>query len=226
MPTTKIFIWKDPRQLTLAIMIAMVVNIAWAIMSISIYSIREQLSQTSIKPVIPYIPDIPADLLPVLLTIYIPLSIIVLANIIIRAFWILSASRNAHILKGRPLSNSPIFAAVWWYLIPFMSLFKPWESLAEIWDVSTIDRETRQKGKYALAIWWFSYIAFGLLINIGNIFHIFAFSTIAMLAGIVEYISFMVVAKRLCDMQIEKRLAITFSDAPTIRDSVFERLNV
>lgn len=86
-------------------------------------------------------------------------------TVIIFCFWTYRAAANAHALRPG-LPTSPGWA-VGWYFVPFANLFKPLNSMKDIWRVSF----RRESGKLAppdsiLGIWW----AFWILTCItGNI---------------------------------------------------------
>jgi len=218
MPTSKTFIWKDPRAMTLAVIIAMAIDIVWALAGIAMVVFGVHVDTSA--PL-----SVGKGSSPPLL-LYDFLSLVVVANDIIRTFWILRVSRNAHVLKGRKLANSPMFAAVWWYLIPFMSLYKPWEALSEIWDVSAVDRDGSRRLKSILGAWWILFLFATTLNYISDFSHIDIINQMYLLIAVFEYGSFIIVAKTICDMQLEKKLGLMFSDEPGRPAGILERLNV
>lgn len=150
----------------------------------------------------------------------------VLLGGVVVILWILRVSKNAHVLKGRSLASSPLFAALWWYLIPFMSLFKPVESMGEIWDVSAIDTKRRKHNREVLPVWWAATPAAGALAYLNILLHRDNLLVVLQsAASIVQCVAFTIVARRICDMQIEKRTASAFSVEPERPLSVLERLN-
>jgi hypothetical protein len=206
MPTSKTFVWKDPRAMTLAVIIAMSIDIVCAMVGIATI-----VSGVHVDPSAPAgVNSGPA----LVLLLNGLLSLVVLANGILRTLWILRVSRNAHVLKGGNLANSPMFAAVWWYLVPFMSLFKPWESLSEIWDVSALDRDGRRSLKSILGSWWMLFLISSTLSYIGDFSHADVINLAALLLSVFEYGGFIIVAKTIREMQLEKKLGPTSSDEP------------
>jgi hypothetical protein len=66
--------------------------------------------------------------------------------------WIYRSSRNAHVL-ARGLEISPPWA-VGWYFIPFANLWKPFQAVREIWQVSKSPVGWRRVAVPALLRWW------------------------------------------------------------------------
>lgn len=74
--------------------------------------------------------------------------------------WVYRAARAAQDLRGRALAHSPA-AAVGWFFVPVMNLWKPYEVLKEIRDVTL--RYLGVAGKLRLlAHWWVLQVAIGL----------------------------------------------------------------
>jgi hypothetical protein len=224
--TTKKFQWKNPGALTAWTVAVMVYDLLWAASGLAIdaYWGREAdyLHMTGDEFDGPQLIGWLHDVLniPGLLLLLIPM------------FWILRVSKNAHVLKGRPLTNSPMFAALWWYLIPFMSLFKPVESLGEIWDVSATGVVARNQMRFVLPIWW------GALL-LGNGLRIFAsrmdgtdqmqdlaivLETLGYAASVIQCTAFIAIALRIRSMQMDKRTATEFSD-PLIEQGILQGLS-
>jgi hypothetical protein len=220
MPTSKRFAWKDPSRITLVAMIIMAVDIVFAMLGLAIQLFWGELGDIGATP-----PTALRTPYPLILC-YALLSLIVIFSTPVLVFWILRISKNAHASKGRPLRNSPLFAALWWYLIPFMSLFKPVEALGEIWDTSAPNRERGKSQRFVLRLWWGSvplavvaaYV--GLLIR-----HNGAVLCVQLGISIVECSAFLFIARRIRDMQLEKHLSMTFSDEAEPRPNILQRLN-
>jgi len=205
-PTSKTFIWKDPRPITLAVIIAMAVDIVWALAGVAIIVFNVQVDPSA---------PIGAGKGPALmLLLYGLLSFVVMASNIVRVLWILRASRNAHVLKGRDLANAPMYAALWWYLTPVMSLYKPWESLSELWDVSALDLDGSRGLKSILGAWWMLFLIASTLSFVGDLSHTDVTNLTALLLSVTECGGFIVIAKTVCDMQLEKKLGLTLTDEP------------
>jgi hypothetical protein len=78
---------------------------------------------------------------------------IVLAIVFLR--WIYRANKNLHILSSWRMRFTPGWA-VGWYFIPIANLFKPYQAMKEIWQVSHCDDDP---GHHRLVIlWWFVWI--------------------------------------------------------------------
>ena len=67
--------------------------------------------------------------------------------------WILRVSKNAHTFTKRSL-EAPWMAALWWYVIPIATLFKPFMAMREIWDVSAPTWRSGQSLRWILNLWW------------------------------------------------------------------------
>jgi hypothetical protein len=216
MSSSKTFIWKDPRAITLAVIMAMSVDIAWALAGIAIIVSGVRVDTFASAGV-----DKGAILM---LLLYDALSFVVMASNIVRVLWILRASRNAHVLKGGDLANSPMYAALWWYLTPLMSLYKPWESLSELWDVSALDLDGRRPLKSVLGAWWMLFLIASTLSFIGDLSHSDAVNLTALLLSVAECGGFIIIARTICDMQLEKKLGQAFADEPARPFGVLEAL--
>lgn len=162
----------------------------------------------------------------VLILAYSLLSLVSLLGPLVLVFWTLEVSKNAHALKGRPLHNSPLFAALWWYLIPLVSLFKPIEAMSEIWDTSAPNQERRKAQRFVLKIWWGSVLvaSAGAYLTL-LIRHNGAGRTFQLAISIVECCAFVFIARRVRDMQRDKNLGMTFSDEAEPAPSILQRLN-
>lgn len=75
---------------------------------------------------------------------------------VIFAMFLHRANKNARALSGQPLSDSPGWT-VGWFFVPFANLYKPYQSVREIWE--------RSKGAAPLpfTLWWVAYIGGGVL---------------------------------------------------------------
>jgi hypothetical protein len=219
-PGPKTYIWKDPTGLTIAALIVMALDVLWAASGLLIQVTWGRNSDFG---------DVPVDAMSVPQLVgwaHSMFALLTLSGGIVLIFWILRASKNAHVLKGRALDNSPMFAALWWYVIPFMSLFKPVEAMGEIWDVSAADREGRKRYRPVLWVWWAASLAAGVLASFDLILnHDPLVSELASAAAIVQCAAFAFVAKRISDLQIEKRTVLASSDEPERPLGVLERLN-
>jgi hypothetical protein len=136
-------------------------------------------------------------------------------------FWVLRVARNAYVLKGRPLENSPIFTALWWYVIPFMSLFKPVQSLGEVWDASTINGIRREQNRFMLLVWWIALLAHSGLGSIGRIFQDPGFTAPAVsVIGVIQSVAFAYIVLRITAMQVERHSQPEAATAPSLAGSL------
>lgn len=220
MATKKIFTWKDPRAATLAVKGMMAFDIAWIVLGLVIESVWGNLGHLAAVPA----SNLGNETLP--LIAFGALSFGLLLNLPVVVWWIIRASRNAHVLKGRPLESSPIFAALWWYIIPIASLYKPVQAMAEIWDESASSRERRSRNKWLLAVWWPALLITGVSAKLSGMDEIAeAATTIALLSALVQATAFLLLTRQICAMQREKEVAITFSDEGLSPGNVPERQN-
>ena len=202
------FQWKDPKNITVIGLAVLAVDVVWASLGLLIQLVWGSRADFKGVP--------PEDLTPLqfLAAAHASFGLVCLLGGVVMVFWILRLSRNAHVLKGRSLTNAPIFAALWWYVIPFMSLFKPLESLSEIWDASAIDATRRKHNREVLAVWWGALIVGGLLAYLSRILpHVGVLTDIKWTAAILQSVAFGYAMKRISDMQLEKHPVVEFSDA-------------
>ena len=136
--------------------------------------------------------------------------------------WILTVSRNAHTFTKRSIEK-PWWAAVWWYLIPIISVYKPYVSMCEIWDVSAPDLKARALNRNVLNIWWMAFIVAGGMAVFSNFGAVY--NGIFNLASLIRTVAFIVIVRRVCAMQRQKQIAETFGENTQASVSVLERLN-
>ena len=58
-----------------------------------------------------------------------------LATVVVFCMWVYRANKNSHGFGARGMKFSPGWA-VGWYFIPFLCLWKPFQSMREMWQVS------------------------------------------------------------------------------------------
>lgn len=76
--------------------------------------------------------------------------------------WIYVACLNARNLATGPMNFSPGWS-VGWYFIPFLSLWKPYQAMKEIWRVSANPRNPdSEPDPGLLAYWWFFFVVASL----------------------------------------------------------------
>lgn len=93
---------------------------------------------------------------------------ILLISTVISMCWIYGASRNAHMLRPGGLASTPGWA-VGWFFVPVMSLFKPYETIRDIWIASQGQVNGRYtKGSRLIAAWWVLFIIGNLVLRIAD----------------------------------------------------------
>jgi hypothetical protein len=139
--------------------------------------------------------------------------------------WIYVACSNARGLAPDRMKFSPGWS-VGWYFIPFLSLWKPYQAMKEIWRVSANPRNPNaEPDSGLLASWWFFFIAASLIGNaafrmslsaeqIGQLLAANVVTRISDIAGIPLALIFMVVVRRIHDNQ---EFALTKMNAPERR---------
>lgn len=220
---TKKYTWKDPRGLTTAVTLVMAFDVLWHAARIAIHLYwgpRADLQGGGDLTAPQLVNGLHALLaIPMLLLLIVPL------------FWILQVSKNAHVLKGRKLENSPMFAALWWWIIPFMSLFKPVASISEIWDVSAAEPQSRKRGRVLLPIWWGATLIANALSVAANSLGRYpetaasapTMESLQSAVAIVQGLAFIAIVQRIAALQVQKRLVSEFSDvemAPGVLEGV------
>ena len=229
MAKARTYAWKNPALLTTAVTLVMI-----------FYSLRSA-AQLAVWMVVRLrsVIDVPQDqleLVRIAAQLNAQLVIPSFLLLIVPFFWILRVSKNAHVLKGQKLRNSPMFSALWWYIIPLMSLFKPYESLEEIWDVSGTGPIKRRH--LSLLIWWGSALIAWILGDIIVVLSGYPFNTdhaalirvynspispLSFAISIVKCLAFIAVALKIASIQVKKRLGSGPSDVHAA-SGILERL--
>lgn len=126
--------------------------------------------------------------------------------------WIYVACSNARDLAAGPMKFSPGWS-VGWYFIPFLSLWKPYQAMKEIWRVSANPRNPDIGADPSLlALWWLFYIVASLSGNasfrmslraeeVGQLLAANVVTQVSDIAGIPLAIIFMVMVRRIHDNQ-------------------------
>ncbi|ESQ78993.1 DUF4328 domain-containing protein [Asticcacaulis sp. YBE204] len=73
---------------------------------------------------------------------------------IVSLVWVYRATKNARILKPGAVTTTPAWA-VGWFFIPFASLWKPYETLKEVWTAS---RGAGSRSVPLINLWWATYL--------------------------------------------------------------------
>lgn len=143
--------------------------------------------------------------------------------------WIVRVCRNARLFRPG-LKTSP-FGAVGWYLVPFASLYKPYESMSEIWSASTPAGESA-KGRI-LNWWWGLFLVSNVFVRVGGAIGQGnpgawpMFEGAADLLIIASSVVFLTLVLRLSRMQAVKHRTWDNADVfgPAVVPGVLERVN-
>lgn len=141
-------------------------------------------------------------------------SVIGVAACAVIPFWILRVSKNAHSFT-RKLQISP-WGGIGWYVVPIMSLFKPYEAMSEIWQASEITPARTQDR--LLILWWVSFL-FGGFLNtatamVGRSEPAPALEIGDDVVGIIAGVIFLMLVWRLTRMQTRKHAALVQAGSP------------
>ncbi len=219
MSRERVFKWEDPAPPTIAVLCLMAFDIVRSLAQFSIKAIWGPGSDYGSI-------DLTGSSAPQrVLSVVDGLGLVSLVGLIFVVRWLLRVSRNAHVLKNADLKNSPWFTALWWYLIPFMSIFKPFTSLGEVWDESIPRGQTVKYNRAALPVWWvatLAVVASARLVYMSE--YDMTFVGLNTVASLVQCVTFGYIATRICAMQIDKRMALAFDD-PQPPIGVLQRLN-
>ena len=86
--------------------------------------------------------------------------LISILTVITFAYWIIRACRNVHAMSKSEskLSFSPAWS-VGWYCIPIANLWKPYQAMRQIWNISEdASSNPDRPGSSLLALWWFVFL--------------------------------------------------------------------
>jgi hypothetical protein len=89
-------------------------------------------------------------------------------SVIMVALWIYRAHDNLRDFGADGLEFTPGWS-VGWFFVPFMSLFKPFQAMKELWNASEgTHSDFRSHAPPVLSIWWGAFIIDNMLSNIGS----------------------------------------------------------
>jgi hypothetical protein len=83
-------------------------------------------------------------------------TVTLLASAILFLMWVYRANKNARALGATDMDFTPGWS-VGWYFIPIMNLFKPYQSMKEIWKASHPDADTDWRAMSVspiVPLWW------------------------------------------------------------------------
>lgn len=105
--------------------------------------------------------------IPLLVSVaYMAFAVVFVATIVLVAMWIYRAHANVQAAGAEPLANSPGWA-VGWFFVPIANLFKPFQAMRELWNVSHNQSDGySQESAPALKLWWGFWIVSNIVTNI------------------------------------------------------------
>lgn len=99
---------------------------------------------------------------------YIAFAVVFFASVVLVAMWIYRAHANVRAADAGPMENSPGWA-VGWFFVPIAHLFKPFQAMRELWNVSHARSDGySQESPPLLKLWWGFWIVSNLAANIGS----------------------------------------------------------
>jgi hypothetical protein len=126
---------------------------------------------------------LPSDAVNAIVGLIHALLYIILVIIFLR--WIYRTNKNLGVLSGQPLRITPGWS-VGWYFIPFANLFKPYQAMKEIWEISHINQFPT---KTILVLWWSCWLISGFLGELAIKFLIEAETMTGYIATTMTYIA-------------------------------------
>lgn len=146
--------YKDPTRRTMV-----------AVACVAIYGVLELLRGLALAYDYATAPDywepftVPSDVAAV------PAIVMLLVCYVVVGMWIHRASANAHSISDE-MTDSPGWA-VGWYFVPIMNLFKPYQTMREIWLASHLKGNWHAEPAPGLLGWWWGlWIVSNILGNI------------------------------------------------------------
>tara|TARA_R110002049_G_scaffold2511_8_gene18414 strand:+ start:742 stop:1356 length:615 start_codon:yes stop_codon:yes gene_type:complete len=103
-------------------------------------------------------------------------TVIYLTSAVVYIRWFKSAYSN---LAKRTVTNEKVSMAIWGWIIPFISLFKPYQMIKEMWTDTSLqirlkEPDYQQKDTSILGFWWFLWLITNV---IGNFIFKYAFKS-------------------------------------------------
>ena len=96
-----------------------------------------------------------------LIAVAISYVLIVITTMFTFGYWIIRACRNAHVLADRNLRFSPGWS-LGWYFIPIANLWKPYQAMRQIWNVSENPSYNENRSAPAVInLWWIAWLVSG-----------------------------------------------------------------
>ena len=81
--------------------------------------------------------------------------IVTIASMVFFLMWVYRANKNLDALSGEPMTISPGWA-VGWFFIPIANLWKPYQVVRELWQVS---HRNEPRGHALVGWWWCAFLA-------------------------------------------------------------------
>ena len=117
---------------------------------------------------------IPAEIVSGVVGLFQVIVFIILGIAFLR--WIYRANKNLGALSGEEMNFTPGWS-VGWYFIPIANLFKPYQAMKEIWEIS---HKNQTEPSLTVILWWACWL-------ISNYLGEFAFDYILGSEGVAEY---------------------------------------
>jgi hypothetical protein len=97
---------------------------------------------------------------------YMGFAVVFIATIVLVGMWIYRAHSNVRAAGAGPLENTPGWA-VGWFFVPIANLFKPFQAMRELWNVSHGQSDGySQDSEPVLKLWWGFWIVSNIVTNI------------------------------------------------------------
>lgn len=141
-------------------------NLVFAYIAVSIAVILGQIGE--IAGIIDLKNGKESPLLLLVSVAYMGFAVVFIASIVLTCMWIYRAHANVIAADAGPLENSPGWA-VGWFFVPIANLFKPFQAMRELWNVSHNQADGfSQESPHLLKLWWGFWIVSNIVTNIST----------------------------------------------------------
>lgn len=162
------YAWKDPKGLAGAVVVWLWILIVALVATVAACGYQIYLLK-DLDPSLDVMahPSEKMAAMQLLVGIVTVLSVVVMViSGIVSLKWIYRTNANAHAMAPG-LPNSPPWA-VGWFFVPIASLFKPYQSMAQTWRVSTRAPGRGGQNSVLLGWWWGLWIVSGVVANLSS----------------------------------------------------------